>query len=202
MFNQILQPRWAGALVRSFAMKVQGSPAPTLAPEIAPSFDVNDREASLAFLRQEKLTGHAQYIAAGVGFYSSYQVRVPAASDVMLVVEGIMGWTPTQTVRCGIIVASSDLANSGRCAIADTRWNGVSGQTASRYSYQNNSAGSVVGTTNVFWLPALAVGYNPCQIVLTPGFGLVIECTVVNNAMLAGFVGRERALPPEEAQNG
>lgn len=200
MFNQILQPRWSAQLIRRFAMKVQGSPAPTLAPEIAPSIDVNDPDIASWFLRQEKPLAFATRITAAAGFYSTFQMRNPTGSGVLVAVDYVLGFTSGAAVWTGVIATTTDLTNAGAMAVMDTRWAGTLSPTPVRYSWRNNSAGAIVGTNR----PGMIVGfdYQPIRAVISPGFAFVIESAAVNQQVDVGIMAREIPLPPEEEQNG
>lgn len=200
-FNQIGQPRWNSPLIRFFGMKVGSAAAPTLAPEIAPSFDVNQRDdASLAFLRGEKLASYGQTISAAPGFYSTAALRNPDGSGVLLEVERILA-NSTNVVTVSISDVD-DLVSSGYCTPLDSRWGRpATVQTSARYTYRNNSAGALSGQ-RILIIPAGQVGLIEVPVLLVPDTALVIETSSVNQNLTFGFVFRERAIPAEELSTG
>lgn len=202
MFNAIGQPRWNSPLVRFFGMKVGQAPAPTLAPEIAPSFDVNQRDdPSLAFLRGEKLASYGTTIAAAVGFYSTAALRNPAGSGAMIEVELIQAYSLNSAVTLSLSTIS-DLTSAGYCTVRDGRWGTLTTiLTSGRYTFRNDSAGPLSGQ-RIMQVPAGVVGLLPIPVILAPGNALIIETAAVNQGLTFAFHFRERTLPNEETQTG
>jgi hypothetical protein len=181
-------------------MKIMGAAAPSLAPEIAPSFDVNQQDdAQLNFLRGEKLAGYGTSMSAAVGFYSTGALRNPAGSGVLLIVKSLYVFS-TANVNVSLSQISA-LTNDGSCTVLDGRWAGLSQlQTAGRYSWRNDSAGPLTGSMIRRW--GGEGDERPFSAVLPPNFALVIETQAVNQSLNFGFTFVERAIPAEELATG
>jgi len=200
LFNAIGQPRWNSPLIRFFGMKIGSAAAPSLAPEIAPSFDVNQQDdPQLAFLRGEKIAGYGRSLAAAAGFYSSAALRNPANSGILVIVDTIMAYSATSAATVSISQLN-DLTSSGPCTPRDTRW-GNNVTTTARYTYRNDSAGPVAGA-RIAEIPAGTFGMHEMPVVLSPGFALVLETSSVNAALAWAFRFSERSIPAEELQTG
>lgn len=202
LFNLIGQPRFNGLLVRMFGMKIAGAAAPTLSPEIAPSIDVNQMDdAAMAFLRGEKLAGWAQTVAASVGNYSVGQLRNPAGSGQLIVVEQLQ--IGTNNVNFGILATTTDLASTDTAFARDTRWRDAAGslQALGRVSYQNSSA-VAPSDWRIGRNVASATDPIPLDVVIAPGYALVWYPIVQNSGISWSVQWRERALPAEETNTG
>lgn len=204
LFNQILNPRLTSPLVRIFGMKTGGNPAPTLAPEVQPTLDINDADPSLAWLRLERLLAFNFSLAAGgAGNWTAVMIRNPANSGALLVIERFLGASAAADVVSATISAAADYTTAGSPSPRDTRW--------------ITPAGSYVGTgraSSQITLVASPAGFvhtrSPqntflvleAPVVLSPGWAFVLYPGIAN-AALSGFVQwRERPLPQEEQQTG
>ena len=200
LFNAIGQPRWNSPLIRFFGMKIGSAAAPSLAPEIAPSFDVNQQDdPQLCFLRGEKMGGYGRTLAAAAAFYSSAALRNPAGSGILVIVDSIQAYSTASAVTVSISQLS-DLTSAGPCTPLDTRW-GNNVTTTARYTYRNDSAGPVAGA-RIMEVPQGTFGVLKMPVVLSPGFALVIETSSVNSALAWAIRFRERSIPAEELQTG
>lgn len=200
LFNQIGQPRWNSPLVRFFGMKVHGAAAPCLAPEIAPGFDVNQMDdPSLPFLRGEKRMMMSLALSAAPGFFSSIILRNPAASGILVVVQRVLLIVGGIT-NVGTIASTADLTNSIRGRVLDTRMG--TGTGAAVMSSRNDSAGPIVGTPIARHTTTNVDGWQQLEVVISPGFALCLESSVVNQALTASLQWWERPLPAEEESTG
>lgn len=200
LFNAIGQPRWNSPLIRFFGMKIGSAAAPSLAPEIAPSFDVNQQDdPQIMFLRGEKLAGYGSAIAAAVGFYSTAQIRNPSGSGVLAIIDAVQAYSAAAWVNLSIS-QTSDLTSSGACTARDSRWQ-PQGTTSVRYGFRNDSAGALTGARFQV-IRTGTLGLIPISCVLHPGYSLVIETSVVNADLTWGADFRERAIPAEELSTG
>lgn len=204
LFNQIGQPRFNSPLVRFFGMKIGGAAAPALAPEIAPSFDVNQMDdPQQYFLRGEKLCSYANSMAAAVGFYGTALLRNPAGSGIVVVMRRVLAWSATQNVLISwASPGTSDLTTAGYCTPLDNRWGAVGTvRSAARYTNRNDSAGPLSGS-RLSVVPANCPDWLPCVAIVTPGNSLCLETQQVNNALAFGFEFFERQIPAEELETG
>lgn len=206
LFNQILSPRWNSPLIRMFGLRIQGAAAPTLAPEIAPSFDVNQMDdPSTFFLRGEKLCSLAYFISAAVGFVGVVQVRNPANSGVLLVIDRAILHNTAGDVLWGIRQTTTDLTTlASNSNVRDPRYyNPVAG------TLRCSAINSVDNTFSpIFSL--FVVGRNKnansdertVGIVLPPGWAFVAYTDGTNGALSGTIYWRERPFLPEELATG
>jgi len=198
-FNKILNPRLVGWMVRVFAMKIGGSPAPTLAPEVAPSIDVNQQDdPTLYFLRGERIMASTVFFAASVGNVNRFQIRNPATSGVLIVVTAV-GNTHSTNWLHGTGVQVGDLA--GGSAIPQPR--------DGRWIASGGSRGAALCTWDQTAAPTAPLQYivqnvqqERCEIVVPPGSAWQ---GLANAANLAGYVAveyRERPVAAEELSTG
>lgn len=202
LFNAIGQPRWNSPLIRFFGMKIGSAAAPSLSPEIAPSFDVNQQDdPTLYFLRGENLFQVAFQVAAAVGNYSQANIRNPAGSGVLCVVERVMINCGAATYGLGKIVADpGDYASVPGAIPADTRFAGVNQNSPIRVTSQNTLA---VGMSTPWSMAQLAQN-TPAhtRLILSPGFALILQSASVNTLMTVEVTYKFRAIPAEELQTG
>jgi len=206
-FNQILQPRFSSLLTRYFAIRGAGSPAPTLAPEIAPSFDVNQMDdPAIYYTRGEKLASYSTTtLAAAVGNYTRLLLRNPAGSGTMVIVEQLLA-NATVSVFGLLTATTVDDANAQVGYLRDYRWVQSAGvvSPSAIVSWGNASAAAPAGGNGrVFLAPANSASWWEWPIVIPPGGALYLYVSAVNTAMVnGGFRWRERPLPAEETANG
>jgi len=203
LFNHILNARFSALLTRAFAIKGPGSPVPTLAPEISPSYDVNSRDdAALAFLRMEKLCGIGQQVGPVAAEYAGACLLNPAGSGLLLEVEQLIVFS-TGTVFAYLGVGTSGLATPVNPFVRDTRWGPVSGGTYSAAAKVSQETNAVLpGGNAIARFPPNALGFFAMPIVISPGHRLILANGTVNLAIAYTMQWRERALPPEETVNG
>jgi len=200
MLNQILQPRFSSMLSRYFAIRGAGSPAPTLAPEIAPSFDVNQMDDPPQFYtRGEKIAGGAGSVVAVAAQHAYIQVINPVGSGQLVILDAVMASSAASAAAAIFSSGSFAPTNNLGASMRDSRW-------------VNLPVATVSGGTQV--APLITAGhvyryvsnadpkYESQQIVLPPGTAFVVASLVVNNALTVGFTWRERTLPNEEIATG
>lgn len=201
-FNAIGQPRFNSPLIRFFGMKIMGAAAPSLAPEIAPSFDVNQQDdPTLYFLRGENLFQVAVQVAAAVGNYSQVNIRNPTGSGVLCVIERLMVNCGAATYGLGKIAADpGDYASVPGAIPADTRRAGVSQNSPIRVTQQNTVA---VGFSTPWTLAQLNQNVPvETRLILSPGFALLLQSASVNTLMTVEVAYKFRAIPAEELSTG
>ncbi len=200
-FNLITNPRRAGWLVRAFAMKVAGSPAPTLAPEVAPSIDVNQMDdPALFFLRGERLQSLAYAFAASVGNANQLQLRNPPNSGVLLIITGITH-NGASLFQHGTGVQAGDLAGGTlQPQPRDGRWIGVGGTRGTAIASWAQVAAPSVPVQCI--LPANSLDFHPLQIVVPAGSAWQGANGSVNAADYIAVQYIERPVQAEELQTG
>lgn len=119
-FNTITNGRLIRGLVRLFGMKISGSPAPTLAPEITPGYEINNWDDPTApFLQLARLQSVSLSTSAAVGQQGAYLLRNPINSGVLVVVE----YVGTQSaVQMGVILQTTNLGFVTTTTLRDFRW--------------------------------------------------------------------------------
>lgn len=205
MMNQILNPRWNSPLIRMFGLRIQGAAAPTLAPEIAPTVDVNQMDdPSLYYLRGERLCSLPYFVNAAVGNISVLQIRNPSNSGVLLVIDQAI-LSATGDVLWGYRLTNTDLTTlASQTFVRDAR-------------YYNAAAGIIRGTAipsvdNTFspifsmFVVGRAKASNtnerPIGITLPPGWAFVAYTDGTNLNVSGTVWWRERPFYPEELATG
>lgn len=199
-FNKILNPRLVAPLVRLFAMKIGGSPAPTLAPEVAPSLDVNQQDdATLFFIRNERLMGTVLVVAASVGNIGKAQIRNPTNSGVLLVVKSVYVISAT-SVNLGVGVLLTDEANVRIPQPRDGRWYSVGGSRGTAVV----SDGATAAPTSFLssFVNSNNVDKQVCEFVVAPGQAFTATGNTANVGITIGLEWVERPVGAEELSIG
>lgn len=206
-FNQILQPRFSSLLTRYFAIRGAGSPAPTLAPEIAPVFNVNQQDDTAAFYTRNERLAHygAGTLAAQALNYTRALLRNPAGSGILLIVERVL--LNTGVTGYGILTATTvDDANAQVGYLRDYRWVQSAGVVSPSAILSWGNASPVApngGNGRVYTSAANQSQWQECNVIIPPGGAFYLYAGTVNTAInTVGFDWRERALPNEEVGNG
>ena len=200
-FNLITNPRRAGWLVRAFGMKISGSPAPTLAPEVAPSIEVNQQDdPTLRFLRGEKIMGCSVFFAASVGNINRMQLRNPANSGVLLVITAFTnGMTGTNQAQVGVGVLTAELAGGSVVPQPrDGRWLQVGGSRSTSIGSWDQTAAPAIGVQYISFSPE----NRKIELVCPPGTGASIVGNSANQTGWWAFEFYERPVAAEELQTG
>lgn len=178
-FNLITNPRRAGWLVRAFAMKVAGSPAPTLAPEVAPSIDVNQMDdPTLHFLRGARMQACHNFFTASVGNVNRMQIRNPSNSGVLLLVTQVTN-SSTNVMSHGSGVQAGDLAGGAlQPQPRDSRWFSVGGTRGTALASWDQTAAPAVPLQYV----TLAAAVHEVEMVVPPGSAWQCMCQAANVA--------------------
>lgn len=215
LFNAINQGRFNSLLIRMFGMKISGAAAPSLAPEIAPSMDVNQQDdPSVFFLRGDRLAfGYASGGAPGAGNYRAIGLHNPVGSGVLAVLRRYTLNTSVAGDMIGVVTpqapyVSATLTTSRQ--FRERRWGAtvnqpacgpVIGVTLTPYS------ALAAGQTKLIRIPAGQVGYDVTfeqpEIVLPPGFQFTIgHETVATPVVAMNWEWMERPIPAEELATG
>lgn len=200
-FNKILNPRLVTYLVRVFGMKVGGSPAPTLAPEVAPSVDVNQQDdVTLRFIRGERAMALNYAFAASVGNINRLQIRNPSTSGVLIVVTGVVHNGAT-VFQHGVGLQTGDLAGGSiQPQPRDSRWFATGGTRGAGVATWDQTAAPTVPVQ--YMVPANQGGFAPCEIVVPPGSAWQGQNGSANAADYVVVEYYERAVAAEELATG
>ncbi len=137
LFNRILNPRLTSALVRVFGMKTGENPAPTLAPEISPGYDINNwDDPTLPFIQGTRLQQSFASATPPAGEFNEWRLRNPVNSGVLLVLEEISCNT---VIQWGMSFETTDWAGLPGSGLRDFRWlrQGGTQQGAGIFSRRN-----------------------------------------------------------------
>lgn len=215
IFNEILTGRFNSLLVRTFGMKIPGAAAPSLAPEIAPNFDVNQQDdPALFFLRGERLAvGFGNQGVPGAGLYAYCAFSNPTNSGTLAVLKRFSLFTNTAGEVYGLVTPQAPVlggALSNNRQFRERRW----GQTVAQ-----PACGPVIGTSatqpstfaagQCFYHQVAAgftntkLSYDDVGIVLPPGFQFILaHNTVATPTLLCEWWWSERPIPQEELATG
>jgi hypothetical protein len=205
MFNAIGQPRFNSPLVRFFGMKIGGAAAPTLAPEIAPSFDVNQMDdPTLPWLRGEQLVSAVAAVSAAPANYSEAALRNPSGSGVIAIVEQLQMLATGQIMIAKVQADAGDLVSVQSPLARDTRWGGLASGLTIPVRFTSRNTSNTAPAAPYSWIGYGTPGNEMIDfpVVLAPGAELRLFCNTVNTAAYFTVLFRVRPLPNEETQTG
>lgn len=201
LYNEILVGRFNELLTRMFGLKGQGSPAPQLAGEIAPSFDLGAPPIEARYIGGEQVwCGYGAAPAGGAGKNAFASLNNPTGSNVIAVVERVAVYVAINyEFNLGIDV-NLRAGTIGPVLPRDSRlYNGP-------YPYKTaigiTFAGDAVGAPAVLGPYYGNLARQPTILddgwVLCPGSALVVYSQTQNQAILGSFSWRQRPLNPSE----
>jgi hypothetical protein len=196
--NAITNGRLIRGLIRSFGMKVSGSPAPTLAPEVSPGYEINNwDDYTQPFLQMTRLQSCFQAGTPGAGNHVVFQLRNPANSGVLLVVEAISSFA---TIQLGLILTSSNLGTVTSTSLRDFRWfrPGLQQQGAGIASTEFTPAPIFPTAESLQGTQQIARSHW----VIPPGAALIATTVVAVTPNTVTFFWREPLVAAEELSNG
>jgi hypothetical protein len=202
-FNEILAGRYNRMLQKLFVLK-GGPPAAQLASEVMPVFQLFGGVEN-RLLESWNMWAAPNVIPANAAFVGTYQLRMPVGTNVMAVIEKISvynGGAAATNVTLGVQVAAIDLAGIVGVAPRDTRLTMTAGSTA--IASVTSASAQTSGT--VFEVSQLPAGDESQQFiltddqefVLTPGFAIRIQGSVINQILGVTVHWRERAMEESE----
>lgn len=203
--NRIGQPRFSGLLQRFFGMKGEVNPAPILAPEIAPSYDVNQMDdPTLLYLRGERrFAAYVNIGAGGAGNWSAAQLRNPVDSNTLAIVEEQFLFCSTINVLAALQIGLAAYVNvqapsplDSRFFDAGTNYRPACGVTSST-ALVASPAGFVIDTQLQTQVQRIT---RP--VVLSPGFSMTWYPNLANSALIAVIYWRERVINQDELRTG
>lgn len=205
--NEIQIGRLNGLLHKLLSMK-EGSPAPTLMPEISPGLTLESDRPEWEFLAGGHLAWGGALLTAGVGVRARIGLLNPAGSGALFVVSKVVVCPQNTAAVCyftfRLVNNAGEVASFGSAG-ATQIWRDTRGITVR----SNNAAQGIVGqivtgtTATPLAVQALWVrGRDPDQntiivdfpegIVLDPGTILAVTQELDNESFGASFVWRER----------
>lgn len=199
--NAIEGGRWDNLLRRFFTIKERGV-APEIASEIVPYFPVEAGDnPTFHFLRNERLGGATEQVAAVAAQFSSVELTNPPNSGTLVTVTSVELWSSvlgSLQIRLGV---HDGLGAPGTIVLRDLRWlrgNVANIQRLTARVFRNNNAahfGTLLGEARAI---ANTVIRYPEPIVLPPGFSVFGEQATVNTLVNGQFTWTERPIEPGE----
>lgn len=198
-YNEILVGRYNRLLQKHFQMKGE-PPAPQLSTEIQATCDFhwgNEMRYLLGWNRY----GVESVQSAQVGLQSGCEIRNPASSGVIAVLERIIFRTGVTSAAVTVFFGAlaTDLASTGQVA---RRLDGRQLTVGTALSLSTGTSPPSIGTA-LMNLEADnrdtdAITRDNLEIVVVPGDACVISCDVVNAALVVNWMWRERFLEESE----
>lgn len=199
-YNAIL----TGALPQVAARRLQmqtPTPFSTVAPELMPVLDL-ERRPEYWRLQGGVLAWGMQDVAADVATVSQVQLKNPASSGVLLVCEQIIVVHAGAAATYQVGVRRADLAtNNGNRSHRDLRAaNLTSGGQGGVVGQVRSAQAALANDGFVAFLRAAADQTLIWQtdVVIPPGWGVVVHGAAVNQSIIAGFTWRERPVSQSE----
>ncbi len=198
--NDIQVGRYSAILHKLLGIS-EGSPAPTLAPELLAAIALEVDRPEWAFLAGERLCiGYGIQAAVG-GQLGHVQLINPIGSGVLAVVQEILVSTSaTMAVRIGQLDTPLGGASASAYGYRERRLPaGV--QTTACDVNTDSSVGSQI-TTELTHLPVLVNVTNQFKIpwVLSPGTGVCVRGGSADVQANVNYVWTERAMEPAESR--
>jgi hypothetical protein len=202
-FNEILIGRWNRFLQKLLSMK-GGPPAPQLASEIGPTFEMENPPVENRYL-----LGWDRYAIlitgpANPGTNSGCRLRNPVGSNVVIVIEGIEINTSVGDTAIVIDHGATTLDNANVLAPAAFRLDARS-RPRSTAVLSVTSAGNPGGLPNNIALVAVTntqsrgfIADEHQEITVLPGDAIQVRSNAVNTALTSSFMWRERLLEESE----
>ena len=195
MFNEILEGGLNQLITGRLGMK-GGAAAPAVAPELFPTLNLENDRPEWGYLKGELLAAKQVFVAAVAAQFGAAQIYIPSGNNLIAVIENISPLVASTANISRIVGIGGGVAGWAAATVAtrDFRWPG-------------ERTGVVVetrtGVANPSTFPQLAQmssasGQFNQPIVIAPGTGVVVACTVVNQVLSFNLSWRERpALPGE-----
>lgn len=201
MINTINQPEFNDQLQRRLNLTTPG-PSSTLAPEIMPVYDVSAPPVDTLWLQGVRLCGAIAQVAAVAGQQSTFRLRNPAGSGMVVQVERLQVRASTaMEIQAGLVIVNANMATAANGSPRDSR-----GRIAAANATQ------AIPSAETSAAPLLIISGSPALIhnngtlsstydvpfVITPGFAFDVVGMTVNIAMNVNVFWRERAAARSE----
>lgn len=199
--NEIQTGRYSDLLHKLLGI-TEGSPTPTLAPDLIATLALEVDRPEWAYLGNERLCWGTVTPTPAAGERSLVQIHNSQASGLLVVVEGIelaAGANLTFVLGHLDTLASGGGATVGTTGFRDARY--PRNVAASARVYSDEGAALALDRTmgNVRVL-ADTSKYVPLNLVLTPGAGFGAMTFTVATAFTGSFWWRERAMTANESK--
>lgn len=197
--NEIQVGRQNAVLHKLLAMK-EGAPSPILAPEVIPVLVLESDRPEWAFLAGEALCWGFVEPGAVVGQIAYCELRNPAGSGVLCVVEEVVLASATASAFFALGIGSyAPLSAASASIVRDTRI--LPGRPSCSLASINTAASP--GGINGYKI-LQSTGSDPViirtPIILSPGTLLAIQTTNMNIGIRVSVSWRERTLEPSETR--
>jgi hypothetical protein len=202
-FNEILIGRWNRFLQKLLSMK-GGPPAPQLASEIGPTFEIENPPVENRYLLGWDRFGILLSAPANVGTNSGSRLRNPAGSNVVIVIEAIeIDLTVADNL---VVIDHGAIATDNSTVLAPAVF-----RLDARSRPRSTAILSVTAAGNPGGLPnnLAIVGVSNTQsrgyitdehqeITVLPGDAIQVRTNATNVQLNASFIWRERLLEESE----
>lgn len=196
-FNEVLSGRF-NALLRKYLPMEEQEGAPTLCPEITPTFPLwNGPEETLHLLGENLHAGLVNVAAGGAGTYGGVSLY-NASSNIIAVVTGLIS-----SAFCNYGVCFG--ACTGHAAILggvtrDSRRRAGTNFVVSPLTYYRGSpvgSGVAIGTGSWLGFANNSV-WRPVLVLVGPGCSMLVQATSANTAIDVSLEWREHRCEPGE----
>jgi len=200
-FNEYTRARFNDGIRALLGMDAQ-TPAPSVAPEVSPSLDINEQDdPTLFYLRAERLMAWRQAQAAGAGAYAAWHLFNPANSGMLVVVEKLHLHSLTAGNAYFSLTLGSAAGTPGTSQVRDARWPNQRGMAVMSVS---SDAVNPSGYLNLFEVEVITFANSVIDllapVVIPPGFQLQVgHGTITTGDITVNASGRERSLGQLEA---
>jgi hypothetical protein len=178
-----------------------GPPAPQLASEIAPTFDIENPGVESRFLLGWNRYGFGLQSAGAAGNPTIFSLRNPAGSNVLAVVESLIVSVNTlDTIAATYGKTNVDLTPAANPGALDGRAGTLTSSLV--MSTSNAVAGGLLArfflVTGAVNIGVQLIQQEHQEIPITPGFALRVETVLANNQLTVGLIWRERLIEESE----
>ena len=198
--NEVQIGRFSGILHKLLDMK-ESSPAPTLAPEIIPTLQLEGNRPEWGFLAGERLAAGFDQSVGGAGEISHVILDNPATSNALITVERIVAVTfdgAGDNYLIGIQVGTAPtFSASGAGVLRDSRWGAA--QSIGLIATRENAA-PMTNDVVSFEAPIQTTLVFDFPFVLAPASRVYVRNGAVARTTTAAFFWRERVLEASETR--
>jgi len=202
-YNEILVGRYNRFLQKLLSIKGE-PPAPQLASEITPQFNVEDIPLELRQLLGWTSWGTFIFVAASVGNLSAVRIRNPVTSNAIIILEKIhvdVG-AANNNVIVNRQITNSDLGATFSGALRDARASQPVARGSVALISQSNpaatSGASLHGVNLLANTGADIILTENQEVVIAPGDSVTVFVTNVNDNLQVSFFWRERSMEEGE----
>jgi len=198
--NEIQVGRLNGLLHKLLAMK-EGSPSPTLAPEIVPAIILENDRPEFHFAAGTTIAMAGGDAGAVVGQVPQILITNPASSGVLTILEHVLLIKTAATVFAQLLPTSVGSGGQAR-NVRDSRRPpvvvaGSHAGIATRVT-GTNAAVSLITAAGYVMRAEVDTFQTDLEIVLGPGTEILFEGSVGGIGLTMAFRWRERAIEPSE----